>query len=582
MATLQTVFNELMIHYQFVVVEAVLVIIALLISWATPRLGAHWWRAAERRFTRFARRRTLAIVTVGLLALAGRAVLLPLAPVPEPGAHDEFAYLLAGDTFASGRLTNATHPLWVHFESFHIIQKPTYNSMYPIASSVMMALGQVIFGHPWWGVWLSAGIFCAALCWMLQGWLPAQWALLGGLIAVVRVGLFSYWMNSYMGGAMAGIGGVLVLGALPRIMRRPRAAPAIVMGIGMIILANSRPNEGFFVSLGALVVLLIWVIRNRPPWRRLLTRVALPLGSVLLLLCIGMGFYFWRVTGSPLRMPYQVNRSTYATAPVFFLQTPAVEPHYNHAVMRDFYINWEQALYEKTQSPLGVLVRTTGKFVTLWLFYFGPVLSLPLLMFYRVLRDRRLRPLMIAGGIGLVGFVLPAWFNAHYAAPLTGLFYVVMLQGLRHLRWCRWRGKQSGLLLSRAVPLVCLLLVPVRIFAGPLHLSLNPNWRLTWSSAAAGNYDRAELLQRLKALPGRHLVIVRYQPDHDFHSEWVYNEADIDAARVVWAREMDPQHNRELTSFFKDRTIWLLEADVKPPRLSSYPGTEPGNPQTLK
>lgn len=407
---------------------------------------------------------------------------------------------------------------------------------------------------------------------MLQGWLPPQWALLGGLIAVVRIGLFSYWMNSYMGGAMAGIGGVLVLGALARIMRRPRAAQAIVMGIGIVILANSRPNEGFFTALGALVVLLISVIRDRPPWRTLLAKVALPLCSVLVLMCIGMGFYFSRVTGSPLRMPYQVNRSTYATAPVFFLQTPAVEPHYNHAVMRDFYQNWEQALYAKTQSPLGMLVRTAGKFVTLWLFYFGPVLSLPLLMFHRVVKDRRMRPLMIAGGIGLLGFFLPAWFNAHDAAPLSGLFYVVLLQGLRHLRWCGWRGKKSGLLLARAVPLICLLLVPVRIFAGPLHLSLNPDWRLTWSSAAAGNYDRADILQQLDKLPGQHLVIVRYQPDHDFHSEWVYNEANIDAAKVVWAREMDPRNNQELTGFFKGRTIWLLEADAKPPRLFSYPG----------
>jgi len=582
MATLQTVFNELMIYYQFVAVEAVLVITALLIAVVAPRLGADWFRAAERRFTRFARRRTLAIVTVGLLALAGRAALLPLLPVPEPGAHDEFAYLLAADTFASGRLTNPTHPMWVHFESFHILQKPTYNSMYPIASSVMMALGQIILGHPWWGVWLSAGILCAALCWMLQGWLPPQWALLGGLVAVVRVGLFSYWMNSYMGGAMAGIGGALVLGALPRIMRRPRAVQVIVMGIGIIILANSRPNEGFFTAAGALVVLLIWVIRNRPPWRRLMTQVALPLGSVLVLMCIGMGFYFWRVTGSPLRMPYQVNRSTYATAPVFFLQTPAVEPHYNHVVMRDFYQNWEQALYDKTRTPKGALIRTLGKFVTLWLFYFGPALSLPLLMLFRVLRDRRLRPLMIAGGIASIGFLAPAWFNAHYAASLTCLLYAVMLQGMRHLRCCRRYGQQTGLLLARAVPIICLLLIPMRILARPLHLSVATDWRLTWSAAAAGNYDRAEILRRLEGLPGRHLVIVRYQPDHDFHSEWVYNEANIDAAKVVWAREMDSRHDRELTSFFKDRTIWLLEADVKPPRLSSYPGTDPGNPQNLK
>ena len=191
MATLQSVFDELIHHYQFIVIEASLVLAAVLLSLLAPRRRAAW-RTLESRFVGFARKRALAVLFVCGLALVGRVALLPLVPVPEPGAHDEFSNLLAADTFASGRLTNPTHPQWMHFESFHILQQPTYNSMYPIASSLMMALAKVILGHPWWGIWLTAGLFCGALCWMLQGWLPPQWALLGGLIAVIRIGLFSY------------------------------------------------------------------------------------------------------------------------------------------------------------------------------------------------------------------------------------------------------------------------------------------------------------------------------------------------------------------------------------------------------
>ncbi len=570
MANLAALFNELIRLYKLIVIEAGVVIAVALIALIAPRLGSGWFSALERRFISLARRRALSVVIVGLLALTGRAALLVFVPIPEPGTHDEFAYLLAADTFASGRLTNPTHPLWVHFESMHILQQPTYMSMYPIAQSLMMAFGKVLLGHPWWGVWLTASLFCAALCWMLQGWLPAQWALLGGLLAVIRIGLFSYWVNSYMGGAMAALGGALVLGALPRIMRHPRVSYALWMGFGFAFLANSRPNEGFFLALGALLVLAIWALKRRPPNRELLTQIVLPLGSIVLLMLMAMCFYFWRVTGHPLLMPYQVNRATYATAPLFFFQTPAKEPQYNHVVMRDFY-RWEQGVYDRGRSAKGAVIRTAGKFVTLWLFYFGPALSFPLLMLPRALRDRRLRSLLIAGAVAAVGLAIVPWFNAHYAAPMTALIYAVLLQGMRHLRSCRWRGQETGLLLARAVPLVCLAMLPLRIAAVPLHIKTESDWRATWCCGPPGLMQRAQLLKELGEMPGRQLVIVRYQPDHDYHTEWVYNEANIDAAKVVWAREMDVKHDLELMSYFKDRTIWLLEADEKPARLSAYP-----------
>jgi len=315
-------------------IETALILLSIVVALIYPSVGAGWFADLERRFAQVARRRVLSVVIVGCLALGLRAAFLPIEPIPQPVVHDEFGYLLAADTFAHGRLTNPTHPLWKHFESFNIIQRPTYQSYPQPAQGLMLAAGKALAGNPFWGVWFSSGLLCAAICWMLQAWMPARWALLGGLIAVLRFGVFGYWANSYWGGALGATGGALVLGALPRIKRSQRVRDAVVMALGLVLLANTRPYEGFVFSVPIAIALVAWIFRKRMLAENnlalgvALLRVILPSSLVLAIAAIGMGFYFWRVTGSPFRMPYSVERQTYAIAPYFLWQPLRPRPVY--------------------------------------------------------------------------------------------------------------------------------------------------------------------------------------------------------------------------------------------------------------
>lgn len=502
---------------------------------------------------KIAGRRSLSVFLVGLSLFMIRGAGALILGVPLPHYHDEFSYLLAADTFAHGRLTNPPHPMWVHFETFHVIWRPTYMSMYPPGQGLILALGEGL-GNPWIGQLLASALMCGAVCWMLQGWIPSRWALLGGVLVVARLGLLSYFTNGYWSACLPAVGGALILGALPRIRHGARRLDAATMAIGLSILANTRPYEGFLLCLGVAIALLAWMLgKNGPPVRVSLARIVLPLVLMLAPLAAWTGYYYYRVTGSPFRMTYAVNREMYAMGRYFIWQEAWPQKTYHHAKMQAQY---ERELREATEYKTlrGFIRRGRGKLYYFWQVYLVPPLPFVLIALPCAARDRRLRVPWMIGGIFVIGLAVEVWFLPHYFAPATGLLYLFLMLCMRHLRWFRWRERPVGLAFVRAVCVVYVATVLLRMGMAVAHVHPEKEWQ-------HGDMGRAAIVQELDALPGKDVVLVKYAPDFDLDREWVFNGADIDGSKIVWARDMGPEKNQELLDYYRGRKFWIVQAD---------------------
>jgi hypothetical protein len=511
---------------------------------AVPPGWQDLWQRFVRGLSSLARQKTLSWVGLGVLVLVVRAALLPVWPIPMPSIYDEFSYLLQADTFAHGRLANPAHPLWRFFESTYILQQPTYASRFPPAQGLVMALGQVIFGHPWFGVWLSAGLLAAALCWALQGWLPPGWALFGAFIGL-NLCLFSYWINSYWGGAVTAIGGALVTGAWVRITRAKRWRYAWLFGIGAVIVVLARPFEGLLLVVPALIAL---GMANRT------ARVWLPIVLTGVAGASWLAYDNYRVTGHPLRLPYREYYEQYEIVPPFsFLPLSTAPRTFRHFDLE----SRGRETYERVRSRR-LFVDRPLDWLTLLRFYYGNLIwLLPLVVFMPFLwRSRRTRfATILVTAIGAASLI-EVWWYPHYAAPFTAALLILVAQSMRYLRQWNYGGRQPGRFLVSAMP-VAVLLVMVASEAQAIATHRTADQEQA-KNAQVAQKERIEK-QLLKKRSGQHVIFVRYAGLPSPHEEWIYNPADIDAAPVIWAQDLGHIENERLRRYYAGRSFWLFK-----------------------
>jgi hypothetical protein len=275
-----------------------------------------------------------------------------------------------------------------------------------------------------------------------------------------------------------------------------------------------------------------------------------------------MGLYNLRITGNVFRLPYQVHQETYDVIPVFIWQALRPEHIYHHPVIRDFHKNYGLDFYSQKRLISGFIVNI---FFLVWMGFFSVnVLTIPLIRMFSVmvpwtLKNRWALFALLTYGVLISGLLIETYLNMHYLAPIIGFNYVFVLQAMR--LW-RWRNRRVGRLVLWFVPFLCVLLLLPFLYG-----------RLKQNDSTAWQIQRARMNKQLKKVEGQHLIIVSYGRQHSFLEEWVYNEADIDGAKVVWARDMDIPENCNLLAYYGNRRIWSLEigSDTSIPKLKPYP-----------
>jgi len=450
--------------------------------------------------------------------------------------------------------------------------------MYAPAPSLFMALGIVAGGDPWWGLWLSTGLMCAAICWALQPLVRPKYALLAGLLCALKYGLFTPYGHVYWDGSVGALGGALALGAFVRVKKSRSLWHVFLLVLGIALLANSRPYEGLLFAIPLAVGMGWWLHSSRA-----FSRVLVPALAMLAIVACSWSYYNYRSTGKPLLMPYAENFDEYHYVKPFIGTGITALPHYRHYEMARLYRDWEGVPEKLAETPRGILSLSAEKFHYYYRVHFVPLMLLAMTGLVLSLAYRKRWELaatflaVFAGLFAVVYYPLPS-----YPAPLLVSFFGLAVLGLRYLRTIRFR--RIGYYGARGI-VVALFFTAFLNFA---H-AVRDNTRSLEAFPPAWSVERERVIHGLENAGGKHLLLVRYSRWHPVHEEWVYNSPDIDHQRVVLARAMGKTKDCELMRYYRQRDIWYLYPDGDPwPQLervtpSTYCGdmTTPAAPGLL-
>jgi len=212
--------------------------------------------------------------------------------------------------------------------------------------------------------------------------------------------------------------------------------------------------------------------------------------------------------------------------------------------------------YERVRTWRVFVDRPLDWLVLLRIYYGNLIWLLPLAAFAPFLwRSRRTRfAAMLVLVIGAASMI-EVWWYPHYGAPFTVALLVILVQSMRYLRQWNYGGRELGRFLVNATMIAFL---TVTVASAAKAIVTHRTADQVQAKQAQKNSAETELLEKH---PGRHVVFVRYTRGSNLHRAWIYNPADIDAAPVIWARDLSRTENERLRQYYTGRSFWLFQPD---------------------
>jgi hypothetical protein len=257
---------------------------------------------------------------------------------------------------------------------------------------------------------------------------------------VVQYGVFSYWSQTYWGGMVPALGGALAFGAIRRLWDRYSWQNSLWLGLGLIVLAGSRPLEGFLALLPISFVFVRHLWRNRS-WREVgfWPKLVLPCTAIVACGAFALGAYNRTITGSAFKTPYALHEQQYQESPPFIFMPLRPKLTYSSPMLQFYYEINDMRPYLTQRVPKWFVTGTAQKFATWWEFYCGFILSVPLILpgLLRKGKIRWLQAALLAALIALSFFSSPTALFVRGMIDLLVIGQVVLLWFVFDDKWSR-------------------------------------------------------------------------------------------------------------------------------------------------